>query len=77
MIAEAPEVTYIESGKYRHYKGGEYEVLGIALNSETEEPLVVYRALYDSKVQYWVRPYDMFIDTVESGGKAVLRFTKI
>ncbi len=63
-------------GRYRHFKGGEYEVLCVATHSETLEPLVVYRALYgDGGV--WVRPAAMWNETVERDGKPVLRFTKL
>lgn len=68
----------IKTGKYRHYKGKEYEVLGVASHSETLEPLVVYRALYESpefgKGALWVRPLSMFIETVVVDGAEVPRF---
>ena len=68
-------MSEVKFGRYRHFKGGEYEVLHIARHSETEEPLVVYRALYgDGDV--WVRPLSMWNETVEYGEK-VLRFTYI
>ena len=61
---------------YRHYKGNEYEVVAIALHSETLEEMVVYRALYgDGKV--WVRPRKMWDEEVEVDGKKVKRFSKI
>ena len=60
-------------GKYRHYKGGEYEVLGVARHSETNEPLVVYRPLYND-TGFWVRPLAMFVETVMVNGQAVPRF---
>ncbi len=63
-------------GRYRHYKGGEYEVTGIATHSETGERLVVYRALYGNK-GLWVRPMGMFCETVEVGGRPVPRFAYI
>lgn len=63
----------IKLGKYRHYKGKEYEVIGIARHSETFEELVVYRALYDD-FNLWVRPLKMFLEKVEANGKKVLRF---
>ena len=63
-------------GKYRHFKGNEYEVIAIAKHSETLEELVVYRALYgDGEV--WVRPMKMWNETVERDGKTVKRFTYI
>jgi hypothetical protein len=63
----------IKPGKYRHYKGGEYEVVGVARHSETEEQLVVYRPLY-GEGGLWVRPLDMFRETVEVDGRPVPRF---
>lgn len=66
----------VKPGRYRHFKGGEYEVLGIALHSETQEEMVVYRALYGDK-KVWVRPKSMFSDTVEREGKTYYRFEKI
>ena len=66
----------IKPGKYRHFKGGEYEVLGLATHSETDEPLVVYRALYGEQ-GLWVRPLAMFLETVERDGQIRLRFEYI
>lgn len=66
--------TEIRLGKWRHFKGGEYEVLGIAKHSETLEPMVVYRALYGEK-EIWVRPLSMWNETVELDGKVYKRFT--
>ena len=66
----------VEPGKYRHYKGKEYEVIGIARHSETLEELVVYKALYDSefgKGAIWARPKKMFLEKVNG----VPRFKKI
>ncbi len=60
-------------GRYRHYKGNYYEVLGIARHSETEEHLVVYRCLYGD-FSLWVRPLAMFNETVIVGGCEVPRF---
>ncbi|MCI0510992.1 uncharacterized protein DUF1653 [Chromohalobacter marismortui] len=60
-------------GIYRHYKGASYEVLGVAHHSETEEALVVYRALYGD-YGLWVRPLAMFCETVEVAGEPVPRF---
>ncbi|HSP58329.1 MAG TPA: DUF1653 domain-containing protein [Halomonas sp.] len=61
-------------GIYSHYKGPLYEVLGLAYHSETEEPLVVYRALYGD-YGLWVRPLAMFTETVEVQGEPVPRFS--
>ena len=60
-------------GRYRHYKGGAYEVLGVATHSETEERLVVYRPLYGEGA-LWVRPLAMFIEWVEVDGERMPRF---
>lgn len=66
----------IKLGKYRHFKGNEYEVIGIARHSETLEEMVVYRALY-GEAGIWVRPAEMWNETVERDGKAFQRFTYI
>lgn len=66
----------IKTGKYRHYKGKEYEVIGIAKHSETLEELVVYRALYGEN-DLWVRPLEMFLEKVNVDGKEVSRFEYI
>ena len=66
----------IRPGRYRHFKGNEYEVLGVARHSETEEELVVYRALYGD-FGLWVRPVSMWNETVERDGKTFRRFTYI
>lgn len=66
----------IKPGKYRHYKGNMYEVIGMAKHSETLEEMVVYRALYgDGGI--WVRPAHMWNETVSVDGKEMLRFTAI
>ena len=67
------EAPAVRPGRYRHFKGGEYEVLYTARHSETLEPMVVYRALYGER-GVWVRPAAMWNETVEQGGK---RFTEI
>ena len=64
----------IQPGRYRHYKGNEYEVVGIARHSETLEPMVVYRALYGEQA-LWVRPAEMWNEPVLDG--SVKRFEKI
>ena len=66
----------IKPGRYRHFKGKEYEVLGVARHSETEEELVVYRALYGD-FGLWVRPVSMWNENVERDGKTFRRFTYI
>ena len=66
----------IKLGRYRHFKGHEYEVIGIAKHSETLEPMVIYKALYDNG-SLWVRPASMWNETVERDGKVFKRFTYI
>lgn len=66
----------IAPGRYRHFKGNEYEVLGVAKHSETLEEMVVYRALYGER-GLWVRPAAMWNETVERDGKRFQRFTRI
>ena len=63
-------------GRYRHYKGKDYQVIGLARHSETEEALVVYRTLYGD-FDLWVRPLAMFNEQVEVAGEAYPRFTFI
>lgn len=74
------KIPNLRKGTYRHNKSGKlYEVLGVALQTETDEPLVIYRALYDHDFGYelFARPYDMFVETVELDGKKQPRFEKI
>ena len=66
----------LKPGKYRHFKGGEYELLGIASHSETLEPMVVYRALYGNR-DLWVRPASMWDEIVEKEGYHGPRFQYI
>jgi hypothetical protein len=66
----------ISPGLYEHYKGGRYEVLHLARHSETEEQLVVYRALYGDR-GVWVRPLEMFAETVTIDGDDVPRFRPV
>ena len=69
-LAPLPE---IQLGRYRHYKGGEYEVIGVARHSETLELLVIYRPLYN-QTGLWVRPYTMFFEQIELQGRRQPRF---
>ncbi len=66
----------ITAGRYRHYKGNEYQVIGCARHSETEEELVVYRALYGER-GLWVRPKGMFEEEVLKDGKRLPRFQRL
>lgn len=66
----------LELGKYKHFKGEEYKVIGIAKHSENLEDFVVYKALYGKK-DLWIRPLKMFLETVTINGKKIKRFQKI
>jgi len=71
-------MSRIKTGKYLHYKGGHYEVIGEAVHSESREEMVVYKSLYDSpgfpKGSIWVRPKKMFLEIIKVKGKEVPRF---
>lgn len=69
-------VRAIRPGRYRHFKGREYEVIGIARHSEDLSPLVVYRKLYDDR-GLWVRPADMWNETVVRDGRTYTRFVRV
>lgn len=69
-------MSAIRPGRYRHYKGNEYTVLGVARHSETLEEFVVYRQEYGDR-GLWVRPAAMFVETVIVDGQAVPRFALI
>lgn len=66
----------IQPGRYRHYKGKDYEVLGVARHSETEDKFVVYRALYGDR-SLWIRPVAMFLETVVIEGQPCPRFQRM
>lgn len=70
-----PPLPAIEPGIYVHYKQLRYEVLGVVRHSETREPLVLYRPLYGEGA-LWVRPYAMFVGTVEVDGRTLPRFAR-
>lgn len=73
MSASDDKHAALSPGRYRHFKGGEYEVLGVARHSEGLEDMVVYRPLYND-TGLWVRPLSMFTQTVERDGKTQPRF---
>ena len=75
-MSELPPLPATPLGRYRHYKGGEYEVIGVARHSETHEPLVVYRPLRDD-AGWWVRPHAMFFEEVVIGGVRQPRFVRV
>jgi len=70
---DLPALPATPTGRYRHYKGGAYEVVSVARHSETLEPLVVYRPLYKD-TGWWVRPHQMFFEQIEVDGKVQARF---
>jgi len=75
-VNDLPPLPEIAPGRYRHYKGGEYEVVGVARHSETLEPLVIYRPLYNAS-GLWARPYAMFLEEIEVEGRRQARFAQV
>ena len=73
---DLPALPATPLGHYRHYKGGEYEVIGVARHSETNQPMVVYRPLCNT-TGWWVRPHAMFFESVNTDGVTRLRFEPI
>ena len=73
---DLPALPHLAPGRYRHYKGGEYEVMAVARHSETLEPQVVYRPLYNDS-GWWVRPFAMFIENVVIDGVEQPRFSRV
>ena len=76
QIDDPPPLPTVATGRYRHYKGGEYEVLGVVRHSESLEPMVLYRPLYNAS-GLWVRPYAMFHEQVEVDGAPRPRFAQV
>lgn len=75
-MSDLPTLPTLPPGHYRHFKGGNYEVIGVARHSETFEPLVLYRPL-DNDLGLWVRPYAMFCAEVEVDGVRRPRFVRV
>jgi hypothetical protein len=75
-VSDLPRLPETRPGRYRHYKGGEYQVIGVARHSETLEPLVVYRPLYNDS-GLWVRPHSMFFGNIEVDGQTRPRFALV
>ena len=75
-MRDLPQLPSIALGHYRHFKGGEYEVLGVVRHSETLEPLVLYRSLYNAS-GVWVRPFAMFLEEVSFKGTRGPRFALV
>jgi hypothetical protein len=76
MPRDLPALPSIPLGRYRHHKGGEYEVLGVVRHSESLEPLVLYRPIHTDSGA-WVRPFAMFLEPVEQGGRTQPRFSRV
>jgi len=75
-MSDLQPLPTIAPGRYRHYKGGEYEVLGVVRHSESLEPMVLYRPLYNA-TRMWVRPFGMFLEPVLHDGKMQPRFAAV
>ena len=75
-MSDLPPLPALRPGRYRHYKGKDYEVIGVVRHSETLEPLVLYRTLYGD-FGSWVRPYDMFTGEVQHEGRRQPRFALV
>ena len=75
-MSDLPPLPSIALGRYRHYKGGEYEVVGVVRHSESLEPMVLYRPLYNESGM-WVRPFAMFLEDIEFDGRWHARFARI
>ena len=75
-MTELPPLPDIRLGRYRHYKGGEYQVEGVVRHSETLEAMVLYRSLHNTS-GLWVRPYAMFVEDIRYDGRRQPRFAFI
>jgi hypothetical protein len=76
MNKPLPALPSIPLGRYLHYKGGEYEVMGVARHSESLDAMVIYRPLYNDS-GWWVRPLSMFEEEVEVDGRRLPRFSPV
>ena len=74
--SDLPALPHLAPGRYRHYKGLDYEVMGVARHSETLEAVVVYRPLYNDS-GWWVRPFSMFVENVVIDGVEQQRFARV
>jgi len=75
-VDDLPPLPAMPAGRYRHYKGGEYEVIAVARHSETLAPMVLYRPLYGA-AGLWVRPHAMFFEQVVVDGRPLPRFERL
>ncbi len=78
-MAETFEILSLKTGLYEHYKGNRYQVLGVGRHTEVDEYFVVYSPVSPKPgvPAIWLRPYDMFIETIEVNGEIIPRFRKI
>ncbi len=75
-MSDLPPLPEFPTGRYRHFKGGEYQVVGLARCSETLQPMVLYQPLY-ADIGLWVRPLAMFVEDVVVDGRTQPRFARI
>ncbi|PKH72207.1 DUF1653 domain-containing protein [Stenotrophomonas sp. Betaine-02u-21] len=75
-MSDLPALPVLQPGRYRHFKGGLYEVVDVVRSSETLQPMVLYRALY-GEGGLWVRPYAMFVEQVDLAGGSQPRFARL
>lgn len=75
-MSQLPQLPDLPPGRYRHYKGNDYEVIAVVRHSETLEPLVLYRALY-GEGGLWVRPHAMFVESIVVDGRELRRFAPV
>lgn len=75
-MSKPPTLPTIRIGRYRHYKGAQYQVIGVVRHSESLEPMVLYRPLYND-LGSWVRPYTMFLEVIRHEGVLQPRFVFI
>ncbi|MDX3932023.1 MAG: DUF1653 domain-containing protein [Stenotrophomonas sp.] len=75
-MSDLPALPVLQPGRYRHFKGGLYEVVDVVRSSETLQPMVLYRALY-GEGGLWVRPYAMFVEQVDLADGSQPRFARL
>ena len=75
-MSDLPPLPAVPTGRYRHYKGGDYELIGVVRHSETLAPLALYRPLYGEGT-LWVRPWAMFFDMIDVAGQPQRRFAPL
>ena len=75
-MSDLPALPVLQPGRYRHFKGGLYQVVDVVRSSESLQPMVLYRALY-GEGGLWVRPYDMFVERVDGPEGSQPRFARL